>query len=63
MIVASVTREFGEPMFLLWTMTSSIHHPFSMLVAGPGGAEESEFVKQLISLKRYIMTNCCLLLP
>ena len=28
-----------------------------MLVAGPRGAGKSEFVKQLLSLKRYIMTN------
>ena len=34
-----------------------LHHPFSMLVAGPRGAGKSEFVKQLLSLKRYIMTN------
>ena len=34
-----------------------LHHPFSMLVAGPRGAGKSEFVKQLLSLKRFIMTN------
>ena len=34
-----------------------LHHPFSMLVAGPRGAGKSEFVKQLLSLKRYIITN------
>ena len=34
-----------------------LHHPFSMLVAGPRGAEKSEFVKQLLSLKRYIMRD------
>ena len=34
-----------------------LHHPFSMLVAGPRGAGKSEFVKQLLSLKCYIMTN------
>ena len=28
-----------------------------MLVAGPRGAGKSEFVKQLLSLKRFIMTN------
>ena len=28
-----------------------LHHPFSMLVAGPRGAGKSEFVKQLLSLK------------
>ena len=34
-----------------------LHHPFSMLVAGPRGAGKTEFVKQLLSLKCYIMTN------
>ena len=34
-----------------------LHHPFSMLVAGPRGAGKSEFVKQLLSLKRFIMMN------
>ena len=34
-----------------------LHHPFSMLVAGPRGAGKSEFVKQLLSLKCFIMTN------
>ena len=34
-----------------------LHHPFSMLVAGPQGAGKSEFVKQLLSLKYYIMTD------
>ena len=34
-----------------------LHHPSSMLVAGPQGAGKSEFVKQLLSLKRFIMTN------
>ena len=34
-----------------------LHHPFSTLVAGPRGAGKSEFVKQLLSLKRYIMSN------
>ena len=34
-----------------------LHHLFSMLVAGPRGAGKSEFVKQLLSLKCYIMTN------
>ena len=30
-----------------------LHHPFSMLVAGPRGAGKSEFVKQLLSLKLF----------
>ena len=34
-----------------------LHHPFSMLVAGPRGAGKSELVKQLLSLKHFIMTN------
>ena len=34
-----------------------LHHPFSMLVASPRGAGKSEFVKQLLSLKHYMMTN------
>ena len=34
-----------------------LHHSFSMLVAGPRGAEKTEFVKQLLSLKSYIMTD------
>ena len=34
-----------------------LHHLFSMLVTGPRGAGKSEFVKQLLSLKRFIMTN------
>ena len=34
-----------------------LHHPFSMLVAGPRGAGKNEFVKQLLSLQRYILTN------
>ena len=34
-----------------------LHHHFSMLVAGPRGAGKGEFVKQLLSLKRFIMTN------
>ena len=34
-----------------------LNHPFSMLVAGPQEAGKSEFIKQLLSLKHYIMTN------
>ena len=34
-----------------------LHHPFSMLVAGPRDAGKSEFVKQLLSLECFIMTN------
>ena len=34
-----------------------LHHPFSMLVAGPRGAGKKEFVKQLLALKQFIMTD------
>ena len=34
-----------------------LHHPFSMVVAGPQGAGKNEFVKQLLFLKCYIMTD------
>ena len=34
-----------------------LRHPFSMLVASPRGAGKSEFVKQHLSLKCYIMTD------
>ena len=34
-----------------------LHHPFSMLVAGPRGAGKSEFAEQLLALKRFIMSN------
>ena len=34
-----------------------LHHPFSMLVAGPRDAGKSEFVKQFLALKRFIMTD------
>ena len=34
-----------------------LHHPFSMLAVGPRGAGKSEFVKQVLSLKCFIMTN------
>ena len=48
-------RGFGAPMFLLWTTISS--NCTILLVAGPRGAGKNEFVKQLLSLKRFIMTN------
>ena len=34
-----------------------LHDPVSMSVAGPRGAGKGEFVKQLLSLKRFIMMN------
>ena len=34
-----------------------LHHPFSMLMAGPRGAGKGEFVKQLLPLKSYIMKD------
>ena len=58
MIVASVMRGFGAPIFNVPVMDYDIfklHHPFSMLVAGPRSTGKSEFVKQLLSLKRFIM--------
>ena len=39
------------------TIIPVMHHPFSMLVTGPRGARKSEFVIQLLSLKRFVMTN------
>ena len=34
-----------------------LHHPFCMLVAGARGGGKSELIKQLLSLKCYIMIN------
>ena len=34
-----------------------LHHPFSLLVAGPRDAGENIFVKQVLSFKHYIMMN------
>ena len=34
-----------------------LHHPFSMLVVGLRGDGKSGFVKQLLALKRFIMSN------
>ena len=34
-----------------------LDHPFSMLVAGPRGAGKTEFIKQLLSLKCFMMRN------
>ena len=34
-----------------------LHHPFSMLVEEPRRAGKGQFVKQLLSLKCYIMTD------
>ena len=34
-----------------------LHHPFSMLVAGPRDAGKSEFVKQFLALKHFIITK------
>ena len=58
MIPVSVTREFGVTNAPVMDYNIfKLHHPFSMLVAGPRGAGKSEFVKQFLSLKCYIMTD------
>ena len=48
MIVALVMREFGVPMsydiYYIYDIFK-LHHPFSMLVAGPRGAGKSDFGK------------------
>ena len=53
----SYERIWGTNVPLMDYDIFKLHHPFSMLVAGPRGAGKSEFVKQLLSLKRFIMTN------
>ena len=53
----SYERIWGTNIPLMDYDIFKFHHPFSMLVAGPRGAGKSEFVKQLLSLKRFIMTN------
>ena len=53
----SYERIWGTNVPLIDYDIFKLHHPFSMLVAGPRGAGKSEFVKQLLSLKRFIMTN------
>ena len=53
----SYERIWGTNVPLMDYNIFKLHHPFSMLVAGPRGAGKSEFVKQLLSLKRFIMTN------
>ena len=53
----SYERIWGTNVPLMDYDILKLHHPFSMLVAGPRGAGKSEFVKQLLSLKRFIMTN------
>ena len=53
----SYERIWGTTVPLMDYDIFKLHHFFSMLVAGPRGAGKSEFVKQLLSLKRFIMTN------
>ena len=53
----SYERVWGTSVLVMDYDIFKLHHPFSMLVAGPRGAGKSEFVKELLSLKRYIMTN------
>ena len=50
----SYERVWGTNVFVMDYNIFKLHHPFSMLVAGPRGAGKSEFVKQLLSLKRYV---------
>ena len=57
MIVVSVMRGFGAPMFPLWTMTSSNYTTLQYLSGRASRCWKSEFVKQLLALKRFIMTN------
>ena len=56
MIGASVMREFGAPMFqLIYYDIMKLHHQY---VSGRSlRCCKSEFVNQLLSLKRFIMTN------
>ena len=51
----SYERIWGTNVPLMDNDIFKLHHPFSMLVAGPRGAGKSEFVKQLLSLKHFIM--------
>ena len=53
----SYERIWGTNLPLMDYNIFKLHHPFSMLVAGPRGAGKSEFVKQLLSLKRFIVMN------
>ena len=53
----SYERIWGTNVPLMDYQIFKLHHPFSMLVAGPRGTGKSEFVKQLLSLKCFIMTN------
>ena len=53
----SYERDWGTNVSVIDYDIFKLHHAFSMLVAGPRGAGKSESVKQLLSLKRYIMTN------
>ena len=53
----SYERVLGTNVPVMDNEIFKLHHPFSMLVAGPRGAAKNEFVKQHLSLKRYIMTN------
>ena len=50
-------RVWGTNVLVMDYDIFKLRHPFSMLVAGPLGEGKSEFVKQLLSLKQFIMTN------
>ena len=53
----SYERVWGTNVPVMEYDNFKLHHPFSTLVAGPRDVGKSEFVKQLLSLKRYVMTN------
>ena len=50
----SYERFWGTNVPVLYHDIFKLHHPFSMLVAGAG---KSEFVKELLSLKCYVMMD------
>ena len=53
----SYERVWGKNVPLMDYDIFKLHDPFSMLVAGLRGDGKSEFVKQRLSLKRFIMMN------
>ena len=53
----SFERIWGTNVLVMDFEIFKLHHPFSMLMAGPRGAGKSELVKQLLSLRRFIMMN------
>ena len=53
----SYERVWGTNVPVMDNDIFKLHHPFSIVVASPRSAGKSEFVKQLLSFKRYVMTN------